>query len=151
MKKTLYLLIAILLVFTSVIALSSCNKNENKTATKSIDLTVDNIYDYIIINVIEDEIQFEYVGSYKHYFKNINVTTKSKINAQYENLKITFNLEPSVSSWVPQSGKSIEVAYTGESETQFYVSADLTKTGYVSPTPKYKVIVTQVEGKIIIE
>ena len=149
MKKTLYLLIAILLVFTSVIALSSCNKNE--TTTKSIDLTVDNINDYIIINVIEDEIQFEYVGSYKHYFKNINVTTNSKIHAQYENLKITFDLEPSVSNWVPQSDKSIEVAYTGESETQFYVSAELTKTGYVSPTPEYKVIVTQVEGKIIIE
>ena len=148
MKKTLYLLIAILLVFTCVIALSSCNKNE--TATKSIDLTVDNINDYIIINVIEDEIQFEYVADYKHYFKNITVTTNSRIKAQYENLKITFDLEPST-NWVPQSGKSIEADYTGKSETQFFVSAGLTKAGYVSPTPEYKVVVTQVEGKIIIE
>lgn len=148
------------------VATNSTTSNTTNYVEKepqTIELSVDNIGQYIAFTteVSDVEVLGRATSNEKRGYGQLKVKTTRKQKVEFENLVITFKLQPESSSkgrgWdkVCSSGSNdeftarLEIPYDGSWEENFKIQSDLNWS--IDSEPDLKVVVMSVSGKAIKE
>lgn len=169
MKKVLAFLMVVL-----IITLCGCTNNSAVTnnggenmvdsVPESVNLTVDNIENYIVFstNISEPDVhEPKLVSNCMSIKMKFTVKTASLQNVQFENLKISFKVVPEPTTvgygwdeiYLPNTNTefsgALNIPYDGVWEESFKIQSQF--IDYVTDNPNLKIVVTSVSGKAIIK
>lgn len=151
-------IVCLLLVFVfACSAFAGCGDNQNvgNNGNGSVDLTVENIHDYLNIYIDLGEKDVWTFDDDWRRTGEVTIKTSCKRNVAFENLSITITLKSSDKGWgevnyeraYNKFSQKLAISYDGIYEKTFkVVSEDVL---YVEEYPEFEVVVTAVSGTAV--
>ena len=121
------------------------------TEPQIIELTVDNVKDYLLFSLKAEDVKVESIG-YNGLDKGngtLVVKSSAKKDVIFNDVKLTVSFVTSSSGWGTLQDREIEIPFDGDTENNFSIYSKI--EDYVSKSPRYKIEVTAVTGTVTLK